>query len=385
LLRATLASLLADCIDQIDFMEISMNELWTQHYLRNGKSPDDLKEEFGIRIKQHPKYPNLYQFHYDQIESSSWRTHNIVRECRGLILDADKNWGIVTYPFKRFFNYGEKGADNIDWYTAKVYEKLDGSLIILYYYDGKWQVATKGSPDAAGNVGTSGRVFSEYFWDTFYSSGHHVNDLYTWTNYFFEFCSPESRVVVDYKKPEIYLIGKRIIYSTGAPGDELDITFHDGFNKPKSFPLSNFDQCIHAANQLNPISSEGFIVVDGWFNRVKIKSPAYVAIHHMKDGFGDRRIIELIKQGEVSEVLSYFPEYQEKYEIISSRITLLGCSIDAEHEKLKGIESQKEFAQAALATKFSAALFSIRKGEVKNGYEFILSQSVKKIEETCNG
>ena len=37
----------------------------------------------------------------------------------------------------------------IDWGTARVYEKLDGSLMTLYRYGGAWQVASSGLPDGS--------------------------------------------------------------------------------------------------------------------------------------------------------------------------------------------------------------------------------------------
>ena len=68
---------------------------------------------------------NLVMFKYDQLNSDF---HNdIVKECRGLILDAD-TFEVVSYPFNKFFNYGEQYADDVDWHTAYVTEKLDGCV-----------------------------------------------------------------------------------------------------------------------------------------------------------------------------------------------------------------------------------------------------------------
>jgi hypothetical protein len=56
-----------------------------------------------------------------------------------LILELD-TWKVMSLAFKKFFNSEEGNAHKIDWNTAKVLEKLDGSLIQVYY-DGfvdKW-------------------------------------------------------------------------------------------------------------------------------------------------------------------------------------------------------------------------------------------------------
>lgn len=43
---------------------------------------------------------------------------------------------IVCRPFDKFFNSGEPDhkREPMDWATARVYEKLDGSLIKAYFY-----------------------------------------------------------------------------------------------------------------------------------------------------------------------------------------------------------------------------------------------------------
>jgi len=55
----------------------------------------------------------------------------VVRECRGIILDETDNYRPVCVPFFKFGNYGEPYADDIDWNTARVQDKIDGSLINL--------------------------------------------------------------------------------------------------------------------------------------------------------------------------------------------------------------------------------------------------------------
>ncbi|MDE1867846.1 MAG: 2'-5' RNA ligase, partial [Thaumarchaeota archaeon] len=90
--------------------------------------------------------------------------HPIVEDCRGLILDSENNWNIVALPFKRFYNYAEGHAAKIDWSTARIQEKVDGSLCIVYFYDNKWHVATRGMPDAGGEVNGHNFTFAELFW-----------------------------------------------------------------------------------------------------------------------------------------------------------------------------------------------------------------------------
>ena len=117
-----------------------------------------------------------------------------------LILDRG-SWNVVAMPFKKFFNYGEKDADRIDWGSAKVYEKLDGSLLTLYFHSGEWHVAlSKRNPRSCTDrmessksnpIGQSG-TFAELFWSVWCSKGHRLPLRHT-ACYMFEPCNPPPR------------------------------------------------------------------------------------------------------------------------------------------------------------------------------------------------
>ena len=66
---------------------------------------------------------------------------------------------------------------------------------------------------------------------------------------------------------------------------------------------------------------EGFVVVDSHWKRVKIKSPAYIAAHYLRNnGVNSKaRILEIIEKNEQEEFLTYFPEYKEYFDEIYSR------------------------------------------------------------------
>ncbi|KKM74283.1 hypothetical protein LCGC14_1401830 [marine sediment metagenome] len=97
-----------------------------QKFLRADGSPEKLKEQFGIISRRHGRYDNLVCFKYHMIDSPMGE--RIVQECRGIILDEEDNWNVVSRSFNKFFNIFEGHAAEIDWDTACVQEKLDGCL-----------------------------------------------------------------------------------------------------------------------------------------------------------------------------------------------------------------------------------------------------------------
>ena len=334
----------------------------------------ELTAQLGINTKQHPKYPELYHLSYDQLESP--KGHPIVRECRGLILNSADNWNVVAYPFNRFANFGETWGDTIDWNDVRVQEKVDGSMMILWNYEGQWNVSTKGSPDAGGQVGDFAFTFSDLFWKTLKSYLDPSAQLDFRFTYVFEITSIYNRVVVQHKETALTLIGVRDISTDGYPEIQVS-TVNIAIPAVKEYSLNSISEIEAAAVALNPMENEGFVVVDKNFGRVKMKSPSYVMIHHLKDGFGQRRIIRLIQLGETSEVLSYFPEYQELFEQVKTAIDKMIATTEAEYAAIKHLTDRKAFALEAVKSKNSGVLFALFLGKATSVRDHILHSKKK--------
>jgi len=97
--------------------------------------------EQGWLIKQtHPTLP-LTIWNYSQKTQYEGKWDEITLRCRGLVTDDEDN--IVARPFQKFFNIEE--AKHNATKEFEVYEKMDGSLGIAFYYDGQWVFASRGS------------------------------------------------------------------------------------------------------------------------------------------------------------------------------------------------------------------------------------------------
>jgi hypothetical protein len=349
-----------------------------QKYLRSGKTTEQLKAEFGIRAKPHPKYPNLIHLSYDQIESPSGS--ELVGDCRGLILDSSTDWDVVAYPFRRFANYGEDWASPIDWESARFTEKLDGSLMIVWFYDDQWQVSTKGSPDASGAVGDFDFTFEELFWQTLFDQLPAWYDQLLWyrdadaldgrrmtlsphRTYSFELTSPYNRVVCTYGAVnKLTLIGVRENF---GPFREIDTNeYAEYLPVVQEYPICSVLEALEAVQDLNPIDNEGFVVVDKNFNRVKIKSPKYVELHHLRTGMGIKPLIRLLRMGETREFLTYFPEYQRLIDEIQSQLDAYVADVESTYAGLRQIEDRKAFALEAAKTKHEHMLYALHQGKV---------------------
>lgn len=338
------------------------NSIHIQDGLRAGVSLDYYQKRYGISSKRHGSYPDLVQFKYSMIDSPL--EHPLVQQCRGLILDEASDWAVVARPFDKFFNYGESHAAPIDWSTARVQEKLDGSLIILYHFHGMWRMATSGTPDGFGLVEghPSGLSYRDFFWRTFEAQGLRVPDS-TWIGYtfMFELTSQYNRIVVRHLAPSLKLIGVR-----HKDGTELSVDgFENHFPVVKSFPLTSMDEILETFKTMDPLAQEGYVIVDAGFNRVKVKHPGYITLHHMRgNGFSNKRALQILRSGESDEVLAAFPEWQADFSAVKTRYTTLSWIIYQDWNRFKQIPIQKDFALAVKDFPYAGILFSLRKGHI---------------------
>ena len=194
---------------------------------------------------------------------------------------------MVAFGYTKFFNYGEETrVDDIDWGTARVTEKLDGTLILLYYYDDAWQVATTGRADASGEVSGAKKQqtsFADLFWSTFRQLGYRLPTCDGRFCYLFELMTRHNQVVVKHEKPRIVLHGIREVGVFPYP-EHLPEPFaaEYGWEVARTFPLSQLSEVLAACEPLEGTEAEGFVVTDQDFHRLKVKAASYVRLAHLK-------------------------------------------------------------------------------------------------------
>lgn len=285
----------------------------------------------------------LVMLKYNQLDSDFHE--EMVRESRGLIFDED-SLEVVSVPFFKFGNYGESYAPNIDWESAIITEKRDGSLMKVSYIGDDVLISTNGCIDAF-KAPLQDDVLCPYanYGEMFVKAlGNRLQLLEKGKTYMFELTSPYNKVVVPYDKLELALIGIR---DNQSLQEELiyDSSLKDSFLLPKRYGFRTLEECIESAKSL-PYSEEGYVVVDKYFNRVKIKSLAYVDAHHIKGNgvLTEKRILEILLANEEDEVLVYFPEYSKVFDEMNQRIIRKALILDAQWKRIKARLDCKDIA-----------------------------------------
>lgn len=352
----------------LDFMNSHSNweELLTQ-------------EPYHIRVKRDGDYILLK---YGQLDSDF--SLPIVRECRGSIfyLNEDNQYECVCHAFQKFGNYGESYVPEIDWNSAVVEEKVDGSLMKVWHHNDQWHVSTNGTIDAyKAEVDcldtTFGDVFNEAIGDKeFFFSRLDKNLVYM-----FELVSPETRVVIPYPGTKLYMLGCRNMRTMQeCDAHDTELMFQCNISYPKIFPLETLEECLAYVKSMTK-NEEGFVVCDKNFNRVKIKSPEYLMAAHLRNNgaITTKRIINMIKNNMIDDFLAYCPAYIGMVDDIVEQLDCLCCELMYSWTKVAHIEDRKEFAEAVKSFPRRDYLFDKYKNPDLLEDEWIMSCSTAKI------
>lgn len=231
------------------------------------------------------------------------RKWNEINKCaRGLILDErDRtNVRVVALPFPKFFNYGEVASLPDESFT--VTDKLDGSLGIIFWWNGKWRVATKGS------FTSEQAKWAEAWLDARPHITERLADNYT---YLVEIIYPANRIVVPYDYEALVLIGAYECQCGG--GWEMSPDTLRRMATYAGLPLVPYST--HTLPELLdlcrtlPASQEGFVVRFNGGLRVKIKGDEYCRVHRLLTHLTPLGVWEmLLNRDDIDAVRMKLPE-----------------------------------------------------------------------------
>jgi RNA ligase len=262
-----------------------------------------LIEDGFITERKHPECDYLiYNYTAKTQYDRAWNEDTL--KCRGLILDGAGK--IIARPFKKFFNYeeyqrgsflGELPAFN----SFNVYEKMDGSLGILYRMpSGEMRIATRGSFESE-QAKRATEIFYHKYYHALYPEGF---------TFLFEIIYPENRIVVDYGDMTDLILLAVINNETGEEWSYAEMeTFANawGLRLVKQYAVETFN--LESLKQVQEVGKEGFVIRFDNGLRVKMKFEEYVRLHRIITGVSSKTIWELLKDNKpLDEILDQVPD-----------------------------------------------------------------------------
>ena len=317
---------------------------------------------------EHPSYP-LWILNYSASTQYDKFWTPLTLMCRGLVINYNTG-EIVARPFPKFFNWEE--LSSIPNESFEVYEKLDGSLGIIFQYNGEWILASRGSFISEQAIKGSELLRTKYVNSLQMKFGGSPLTLLV------EIIYPQNRIVVSYENVED-LIGLAIINT--QTGEELPIEY---FNQIKMKTAKMYSGISNSSfERLKEIVSpneEGFVIRFKSGFRMKIKGEEYVRLHRIVTNVSTKTIWEhLSNELSMNELLEKVPD--EFYNWVKTTINNLNTQyqqIESEcvykFQSVKHIQSRKEFAEEVNNFEYKDVLFKMLDGK---GYKQTIWRRLK--------
>ena len=367
--------------------------------------------DLNLRATFHPD-EDLVILNYDMLDTPKADPYG--QKCRGLVLDIN-TLQPVAKAFDRFFNIGECNTSikDFDLPSLRVEEKADGSLIIVYYYNGFWRMNTRGSFGQGQVCDMVGMTWYDLFYMA--TGVKHIAEFggaleenfsmeareFSWV---FELCSRYNKVVTDYPEPTLFYLTS--FHMPDGKEDPTDFKFYidnPPTVEPGTWTMGVWTESLERTEDIiyKLLSSkverkadfEGFVLVDDNYTRGKLKSKTYLALHQLK-GEGKvsiERLIDIIFKGELDEILAYFPEIEDYCRDIEKQMEDLFISAWTLYNKSLTCADRKEFAMSVKDHPLASLLFTVynkygveatvlQAEEVYKGMGLFLSKLFKKNE-----
>lgn len=327
----------------------------------------------------------------------------MVREARGFIIKKEGYKYIpVCVPFTKFFCVGDPNAQDAlyklahrdEWYVE---EKIDGSLIKLWWDNDEWHISTSGTTDAEkAAVQFEMNDIANYKQLFMYASKDKIDydrldKRYT---YMFELIGLENKVIVPYEKEDVYYLGRRDNYTLlEMPYFDDDCAGVEKCKRPKcrivkvnKNPKKVMKELQKEVNSFTKEHEhfEGYVISDKSLKtRVKMKSTQYMELFFQKGNgiFSPRKILLMILDQKDDDVLSSFPEYRPQFDEVRRAfcVWLEAVKNDLRYMDARNWDDRKKFAEWAKGTTCPSIVFSAFNNEERLDEDW-LERQVRRIQ-----
>lgn len=288
----------------------------------------------------------------------SWS--ELQRMMRGVVLTADGK--VVSRPFRKFFNIEDHNYEVPDG-PFTVFEKLDGSAIVISRYQNELIINTLGSFESDQAIYAEHLLFERY--------GHLVKHFEEGYTYVFEILYSDNQIVVKYEgDPKLVLLA----IVNNETGEERSIAEHVWPDKPKVYDFDSIDQIVKHLKRPEFMNEEGYVVYfHSTKTRVKFKFQRYFEIHRIRSNLTPKAIWELLRNKQTLTDIADLPdEFIQEIEAIQNDLLAQYQKIErqAKHHFSLGQEllsvSRKDYALWAKSkerSEWTSILFSMADGK----------------------
>ena len=225
----------------------------------------------------------------------------------------------------------------------KAEEFIEGTMINVFWDDsigltGGWEIATRNTVGATSSFykGPKAKTFRQMFLEAAKETNVLLENLEKEICYSFVLQHPENRIVVPFKKPELFLVAAYNIHTNENKiyVDNLDLeNIQDKFKAlnfsvqfPKIYTFQKYADLIEKYASMNTSYDIVGVIL---YNKItgersKIRNPVYEQVRNLR---GNQPKLQyqylcLRKEGKVSDFLKYYPENKRYFSEFRDQIHL---------------------------------------------------------------
>lgn len=315
--------------------------------------------------------------------------------CRSVIINSN-NKVVAFSPPKSIKSdiFMKNYSENTDGVVAE--EFIEGTMINVFWDDsigleGSWEISTRNTVGATSSFYKNDKsiTFRDMFLEAQQETKLDFSLLEKDYCYSFVVQHPKNRIVVPFKKPQLYLVA---VYSIHTENNIISVNVHDSHRFKESFSstsvkfpefynFDNYSDLIERYASMNtPYNILGVVLYNKCTGeRAKIRNPVYEEVRNLK---GNQPKLQyqylcLRKQGKVGEFLKFYPENKNDFSEFRDKVHLFTNILFSNYIScyIKKIKPLKEFDQ-----QYRTHMFLIHQkfvNELRENKQFITSTIVK--------
>jgi hypothetical protein len=347
-----------------------------------------------LKVNKTTKY-SVIKYDKKCLTSNLFSTYGL---CRSIILNSQNK--VVSFAPPKSIqsdvfiqNYPKKTNEII------AEEFVEGTMVNVFWdstigLTGGWEFATKNIPGAETSFFKSGKnkTFREMFLEAINESNLNLNILNPLYCYSFVLQHPENRIVVPFKKPQLYLVAIYYIeyFITNIFIHELDhrslkMIFelnNTHIKMPEIYEFNNYSELIEKYASMNTSYSILGVVI---YNketgeRTKIRNPVYEQVHGLRGNQPklQYQYLSLRKEGRVKDYLNYYPENKKMFSEFRDHLHLFTNTLLSNY-KICYIKKEKPLKD--FSDQYKTHMFNIHQiyiNDLRPNGEFITNTIVQK-------
>jgi hypothetical protein len=260
---------------------------------------------------------------------------------------------------------------------------------------GGWEISTRNTVGATSTFykGNNSKTFRDMFLEAAKVCNLEIKALDPKYCYSFVLQHPENRIVVPFKKPQLYLVG---MYYIESVGDEWNINvanlqmFKDYFTDclkssvkfPETYEFDSYSELIEKYGSMNTDYSIVGVMLHNKSNgeRSKIRNPVYEQVRVLRGNQSKLQYQYLLlrKEGKVGEFLKFYPENKKEFSGFRDQVHLF---TDTLFNNYVSCYIKKEKQLGLFPDKYRTHMYNIHQkyiNELKEDKKFVSNTFVQK-------